>query len=85
MEFRQDEASIPRLGGIVAMGVWFHGPKSGYETKRHALEVVLMRVPRLHLGEKGNEPRSGRIRPTVPLRGSCEAAGEIADLGLGRD
>ena len=61
MEFRQDEASLPRLGGVVAMGVWFHGPKSGYETKRHALEVVLMRVARFHLGDL--EARSADVRP----------------------
>ena len=42
------------------MGVWFHVPKSGYETKRHALEVVLMRVARFHLGDLEARRADGR-------------------------
>ena len=60
MEFRQDETSLPRLGGVVAMGVWFHGPKSGCETKRYALEVVLMWVARFHLGDLEARSADGR-------------------------
>ena len=55
MEFRQDDASLPRLGGIVERVGWLDRLKSGCEAKGYALEVALMRVAWLHLGDLASD------------------------------
>ena len=55
MEFRQDDASLPRIGGIVERVGWLDRLKSGCEAKGYALEVALMRVAWLHLGDLASD------------------------------